>query len=79
MGRIKKVKMNDDWGLWVIVFIMCCGAVQFVTRFIVDPFLKKRKGLPYKFSKAGIVFAIITGLFAIVYFVLTVTGAFKYE
>ena len=69
----------NDWGLiGVLIFCLLAG-FQFVANFIIDPLIKKRKGLEYKINKPIIAFTILYMLFMSTVLILAISGFFKYN
>lgn len=68
-----------DWGLLVVIIFSLLGGIQLLVNFVIEPFIKKRKGQNYKISKILVIFIFLYLIFMIIVFILACTGFIKYS
>ena len=65
-----------DWGVYLILIIFCAVYINIFTIAVLDPYLKKKKGIDAKYSKGGILLLIIMSIFLFLFFVFWKLGLF---
>ncbi|NLK45395.1 MAG: hypothetical protein GX297_01895 [Treponema sp.] len=66
----------NDWGLYLLAIFCLMIALNLSANYIIDPYVKKSKGLEYKFSKPKIILTLFFNLYMLSFALLVFGGFF---
>lgn len=78
---IQKGEINNmhDEGVIILIIVGLITSLQFVVRFIIDPFVKNKNGGKNKYSKIKILLSVFYCIFFLVLLFLDIQGFFEYK
>lgn len=68
----------NDWGLIFVIGIGLLVGIQFLSIFLFDPLLKKKRGQDYKINKVLVASIFIYMFFMVIVLFLSLFGFFEY-
>ena len=68
-----------DGGVIIVIIVGLITSLQFVVRFIIEPFVKSKDGERNKYSKIKILLSVFDCIFFLVLLFLDLQGFFEYK
>ena len=72
-------KFLHDGGVIILIIVGLITSLQFVVRFIIEPFVKSKDGERNKYSKIKILLSVFYCIFFLVLLFLDLKGFFEYK
>lgn len=67
----------NDWGLYLLTIFCLVVALSLSANYIIDPYVKKSKGLEYKFCKHKIILTLFCDLYMLIFALFVFSGFFN--